>query len=295
MPPIEGYVRKLQVACDALGIDRGRAKKYIRLMTDYRDGARSGEHLLAVNESTEVCDIYDHWESHLENFPGLRHKIVQSLQKGPILREHEDPGKSTNRPRNTSFVFLLSGLFLTRGLNVVCVEGLRRAGVDCHTDGDFTCRWQHRLVDIQAKRPQSLARLDERVKQAVSQIETTGRPDQLGIVAVDCSAVMRPAFKVLEDTTAASAFDRIQKELRGRFAPRVQAHITPQTCGYVLVARVPTRVQEESRILGPSGSPFVYVTPFSVSCCIAVENDDCVDGHCAAALIRPLESPPTSS
>ena len=43
----------------------------------------------------------------------------------------------------------------------------------------------------------ALVALGERVKEAVHQIKTAPRPGQLGVIAVDCSALMRPAYTVL--------------------------------------------------------------------------------------------------
>ena len=72
----EAHVRSLMAACAWIGIDRGRAAQYGFLIRQFFEGAeRSREHILAYNESCEITEIYELWQTNIDNFPNLDKKI----------------------------------------------------------------------------------------------------------------------------------------------------------------------------------------------------------------------------
>jgi hypothetical protein len=72
----EAHVRSLMAACAWIGIDRGRAAQYGFLIKQFFEGAeRSREHILAYNESCEITEIYELWQTNIDNFPNLDKKI----------------------------------------------------------------------------------------------------------------------------------------------------------------------------------------------------------------------------
>ena len=93
------HLAKLTAACEWLGIDRGRAARYGELTRElFEDDARSREHILGVNESCEVVELFELWENRVGNFPGLAEKIRLVFNKGPLLQEDENPRSSTRSP-----------------------------------------------------------------------------------------------------------------------------------------------------------------------------------------------------
>lgn len=193
----ENHLQFLVRACSWAEISRGRAVRYIKLVREYfKDGKESREHILAYNESCVVTDIFEFWESHVSRFPGIKDKIKRCLKKGPILREDENPNVSTNSPRNDAFVFLLAGELMRANIKVIAVEGIVALETRCHKDADITFEWTESVIDIQCKRLQTEKSLEKRVREARKQLNSQSRQEQLGIIAIDCSVLIRPPGKV---------------------------------------------------------------------------------------------------
>src|SRR5262245_3159597 len=74
----------------------------------FEDDARSPRHILASGESCEVVDLFELWEPRAAEFPGLAERMRAVVGRGPLLREEENPGASTNRPRNDAFGYLVA-------------------------------------------------------------------------------------------------------------------------------------------------------------------------------------------
>ena len=45
--------------------------------------------MLSYFESYEVVELFKLWNQRVNDFPGLKEKIREACQKGPLLREHE--------------------------------------------------------------------------------------------------------------------------------------------------------------------------------------------------------------
>ena len=250
-----------------MNIGKGRAAKYNEFIREFfEDGRRSPEHVLAYNESCEIMNIYDLWEKHIENFPGLEQKIRRVFVKGPIIREDERPDTSTNRPRNDAFVHLLAGKLIRAGIKVIAVDGLVARGAACHKDGDITFNWEGSVIDVQCKRPQSKESLDKRVREARRQLTKPSRQGRMGIIAIDCSALIRPLNNILEADSAELASRIIEERVERIVIPEVIRHFDDTIIGAFLFARVPTETRVgESPILSSNGKLIQYMRPDSVS------------------------------
>lgn len=269
------HVTELQKACDWAGIFQGRAAQYKKLVGEFfGENKRSREHILAHNESCEITDIYNLWEPQISRFPGLEKKIKKCLNKGPALREDESDGSSSNRPRNDAFVYILAGKLLKAGVEVIAVDGVVSRGIFSHSDADITIDWNGSLIDIQCKRPQTKGMLEKRVKEAHDQINNPNRPGQWGIIAVDCSVLLRPPGTLLEANSAESAEQHLANLLDREIKPIVGTFVRkPNILGAFLFARVPgmTRVGK-SPILSPKGKPFTFLRPDSICSTLVISN-----------------------
>jgi hypothetical protein len=250
----EDHVSKLKQACEWLAITQGRATAYARLVTEFfEDSARTQEHILAYNESCEIVDLFELWRAHADRFPGLRRSLRDVCRKGPTLREGENPGTSSNRPRNDAFSYLVSGTLMSAGVSVVAVEGVRRSDLSGTSDADLTFMSGATCIDVECKRPQAEGALVPRMREARAQLEQPCREGRPGVVALDCSAMVRPAGTLLEYESGRSAEERISTLLEG-LVPTLDPHLTSQLLGVILVARVATMMRlGQSPILSPQG------------------------------------------
>jgi hypothetical protein len=274
---VDNYKKHLQFlvrACSWAEISRGRAVRYIKLVSEYfKDGKESREHILAYNESCEITDIFEFWESHVSRFPGLKEKIKKCLKKGPSLREDENPNESTIRPRNDAFVFLLAGELMRANIKVIAVDGIVEQGTRCHKDADITFEWTESVINVECKRPQTDNGLEERAEEARKQLTNPSRQGQLGIIAIDCSVLIRPPGKVINSNSAESAVQYIYKLLEEEIKPKVNRHIEPNILGYLLFARVPAMTSTKiSPILSPQGNPYINFRPDSASPILFINN-----------------------
>jgi hypothetical protein len=251
------HIQSLKKVCEWADVSMGRVVSYINLIREYFvDGKESSKHILAYNESREIIDIFEFWEPYVSLFPGIKEKIKRCFKKGVILREDENPSESTNRPRNDAFVLLLAGILMKANIKVMAVEGIVARGTKCHEDADITLEWDGSVIDMQCKRPQTEDSLEERAEEAYEQLTKSNRQGQLGIIAIDCSAFIRPLGKVVEAESAERAMQHLANLLE-RVKPKLISRFEPNILGYLLFARVPgmttTRI---SPILSPKGTPY---------------------------------------
>ena len=227
-----------------MGITRGRASEYVRLLEESKRGASSEEHVLAAYESSEITDLYGLWKRQARLFPGIGARLGEVAGKGATLREGEN-ASSSNRPRNDAFCLLVAGKLLAADIDVVAVDGIAAGGAHCEQVGDVVVRSGGRLILVECKRPRSSKQLERRVKDAWGQIQQRGVP---GIIALDCSVIVRPHGKVLEGDALVAAERKMFERLAQTVAPRLYRHLHPQLLGFLLFARVPamTRVDPAS-------------------------------------------------
>ena len=254
-------LQTLQLACEWMDIKKGRALQYQKLIREfYEEDKRSREHILASNEAWEITDIYELWESSIDNFPGLEQKIKHVFKKGPILQEDERPNTSTNRPRNDAFVYLLAGKLIKSGLKVISVDSVPMQGYNSPNDADIAFDWQGSTIDIECKRPQSDRAITERIREAHQQL------NEGGIIALECSAFIRPPGHLIKADSALEAEEILNRFFENKIKGRVEAHLDSGIFGFLVFARVPamTRV-EVSPILNLRGNHIIYIRPDSIS------------------------------
>lgn len=285
-------LRSLQMACEWLSIYRGRSAQYIKLVRElYEKDERSREHILAYSECCEIIDIYELWEACIKNFLGLERKIKAVFRKGPILREDENPDASTNRPRNDAFVYLLAGKLIRAGLKVVAVDGIVAQGINCHKDADITLDRSGSAIDIQCKRPQSYTALIERVKEADQQLSRTNREGQKGIIAIDCSAFIRPPEHLIEKDSAEDAEKFLASSLGKAIIPTAKMPLRPDILGFLAFARAPAMIREGfSSIVSPCGNPFKYIRRDCVSTWLAIPNSRASNSNTLRFVFRQLRT-----
>jgi len=193
-------IARLVAACNWLGIGQGRAAQYSKLIREFfEDNARSKQHILAIGESCEIVDLFELWEHRATAFPGLAEKIKTACSTGALLREEEHSATSSNRARDDAFGYLVAGRLLAAG--VVDIEGIFAPITSRESKADITVQWHGTLIDIECKRPQSSAALTKLTKKARKQLQHPGRGRRHGLIAIDCSVLVRPAGTLLESAS----------------------------------------------------------------------------------------------
>ena len=268
------HVAKLTAACEWLGIGRGRAARYGELTRElFEDNSRSREHILGVNESCEIVELFELWKDRVGNFPGLAERIRTVFNKGPLLQEDENPASSTNRARNDAFGYLVAGKLLAASVPVVAVDGIVAQSGNCLSEADITVQWSETLFDIECKRPQSHASLEQRTKEARDQIQRPSRGGRHGVIALDCSVLVRPAGTLLETDSGEDAERSISVELEKSIVPKVESHLTHLIPGFILFARVPamTRIRQSPTSTNAENPAYDF-RPDSISTLLLVSN-----------------------
>ncbi|MEK6709932.1 MAG: hypothetical protein AABZ64_05070 [Nitrospinota bacterium] len=284
------HLQCLKDACGWLDVSRGRARDYQKLLKEYfEEDLRTREHILAMNESCEICDIYNLWKEHVRKFPDrLKDKIKRTFGSGGILREGEKSSNSSNRARNDAFVFYLAGKLINAGADVFSVESICASGATCQGDADVTLNWNGTLVDVQCKRPQNANRLEERAEEALSQINKAGRE---GIIAIDCSATIRPPGKLLPDKSEEMAVKFLDSKLDKHAVGLSEYYNSDRIRALILFARAPANITvSESPILSSRGKRYVYYRPYSVCSFLVFINDAYADHNALKAILGRIAS-----
>lgn len=267
-------IKLLRDACNWLGVSSGRAVQYERAITEFwKNGPTTADHVLAHSESFEIIELYELWEKEITRFIGLDEKIRSVFESGPLLREGENPKTSSNRPRNDAFVYILGGHLLRAQLNVTAVDGIVAKGNQCHTAGDITIQWKTESFDIQCKRPLKESMIEKRCNEAKKQIIGSKVGPGIGIVAIECSALIRPRGALVEKDSPEDAEKVYGQFIERRVIPVVAKTFIPQILGSILYARGPAMIPTKTyQILSMSGRPFSDYQPISVSTWRIVSN-----------------------
>ena len=249
--PMSDYQEELEDACEWLGISKGRAAKYVRLLNEFNQGRRSDEHNMAYYESRGIVELWKLWRDRVDVFPGLKDELRRVCEKGPVLSDEEGTG-SNNRPRNDAFSFHVAGKFLASGISVVSVDGIASENGTDQSNADFTFRWEDAYINVECKRLQSEAQLLFRAKEAEKQITRSGR---CGIIALDCSALCRPAGHLFENSDPVEAAFGLSKWLETDIWPEVLRSLSPDILGFILFVSIPARTYTGT-ILSASGKRY---------------------------------------
>ena len=261
------YLAKLDSACRWLSVESGRAARYGQIIREFLEKEeRSREHILAYGESREIVDVFQLWEQRITDFPGLENKIRGVFSKGPLLREDEKPAASSNRARNDAFGYFVAGTLLKAGIPVVAVEGILARQATCDSEADITFRSSGRFIDVECKRPRKREALVRRAKEARKQIARPSRDGRHGVIALDCSVVVRPPGTLFESESLEAAESEISRLLETCVTPRVIPCLTNSIPGFLFFARVPAMTR--LRIVTPMGKPIFRSDCISTWLCI---------------------------
>jgi hypothetical protein len=283
------YTSLLLEACSWRGITRGRAQDYVRLLTEFHEQQKqTRQHILAYNEACEVIDIYRFWLSKVDRFPGLRTKIFNVLRSGPVLMEEERAQKSNNRARNDSFGYYLAGMLLAADVPVIAVDGVLEQSRSGIQSADITLLWGTDLVDIECKRPQRWQSLDARVKEAGKQIEARNRT---GVIAVDCSVMVRPPGGMLRSRSIADANSFIVQSLTAKCYRPLAKLRSKSLLGFLLFARIPviTKIAKSS-VITSEGQPLTYIQRESLTTYISFNNNDSDKPGLLPSIVRQFKT-----
>ena len=283
------YLHKLERACNWLGINQGRTRAYLRLLSEFdRRSQLSDAHILSYYESCEIVELFELWETRVSAFPGLEDKIRRTCNQGPVLRENENVSSAANRPRNDAFAFIMSGKFMAAGICVENVDGIPSQSPIPAPAADFSFLSQGTPINVECKRLQSEAQLLKRAKEARNQILRSGR---CGIVAIDCSALYRPSGTLLETASPETAERDVSRWLETNIEPKIRPSLTPNILGFILYSKFPAMTA--IGILDSKGA--VFRRRDCISSLLVVGNLSYPDPHVLQDIARILRRQPLSS
>ena len=262
------YIEKLKDACEWLGISQGRAANYVRLLNEFAEGHRSGEHIMACYESRDIVELYALWRDRVDAFPGLKDELQGVCRGGRDLSDEERNG-SNNGPRNDAFNYLVAGKLLASGVSVVSVNGIASENFTDQSNADVTFQWEDIYVNVECKRLQSEAQLPFRAKEARKQITRSGH---CGIIALDCSALCRSAGYIFDNSDPVKAALGLSKWLETYIRPQVLRSLSSDILGFILSASIPARTYT-GMIVSPSGKR--YQRPDFVRSSLVIDNLTC--------------------
>jgi len=252
------HLKDLERACRWFGVSKGRSLRYRRLIEEFfRQDKRTREHVLVYNESFEITELYRLWEAHVARFRGLKERMRNCLEKGPILREDERENPVTNRWRDHLFEYFLAGKLINGSVPVVVVDGIVAEGESSSEDADILFRFNERICDIECKRPRKHGRLLERVKEARNQIQKTHQERRQGLLAIDCSLFITELGHPFKATSEDELRLQIHHVFETELKPVVASHLDASVLGVLLYVRLLARTQvHQSSIHTLRGEPY---------------------------------------
>jgi hypothetical protein len=273
-PPSEIRDR-LTAALDWVRIEKGRATVYRKLFDEAFSGdERTRDHMFVYNELMDLVEVYELWKEETDNFPGIRNKIKEVFSNGPILREDERSDNSGNRPRNDAFTILVAGKLIKAGIPIVAVEGIPARTVTDSTgltellQSDIVARSNGGYISIECKRPQSKDKIATRIAEGRDQL--SGRE---GIIAIDCSAALRPAETILESTTEDEAIEFLNTLVATAAKPIVEREFRKNVMGAIFFMRAPVHtVHKVSPVLSATGEKIITYTQYTASSLVSFGN-----------------------
>ena len=143
---------------------------------------------------------------------------------------------------------------------MVAVDGIPAQGISCYTDADINFEWSGSVINIECKRPQTQNALTERVKEACQQLARPSRQGLAEVIAVDCSAFIRPLERLLEVDSAEDAERSLADSLVRDIKPKVEMYFETTILGGLLFARAPTTRRGHSRSSRPWAIPWPTVS-----------------------------------
>lgn len=172
----------------------------------------------------------------VESFPrGIGEEAENRLRVMLTGAEHPDE-ESQSAARDTQWELYLRALF-------------RRAQIPAALGNpDVITKVRKREVPVEAKRPKSEARLDDRLRKGVSQLEASGSP---GVVALSLDHAIRDGRGVLVGTSLADVESEVQRLVADMISRNLRQIVNRvrdrPVLGLIFHARVPTWVKAMQR------------------------------------------------
>ena len=251
-------------------------KRHHFVWREYLRSWCSDEHIFAYNELSDLLEIYELWLQEVDLFPGLKGMVCEVFSSGPLLREDERPRNSGNRPRNDAFTIILAGKLNNAGIAVASIEDSRRNSSVLTQNSiestviksDIAIKYYDLLIPIECKRPQSIDAMYARAAEARKQLSGMN-----GIIAIDCSAAIRPAEQILDAQTEKKAAGFIDKLLISKVVPVVRQQFRQHVMGAILYTRTPVHtIHKVSPILDSTGNPIKAYNLISATTLFFVAN-----------------------
>lgn len=233
--------RSALLALDTLGIKTcapSRLRRYEHLIQAMLDDPRPTveEDLVfavgfALREIDEIIEIVEHLPADIDSTTNLLLSLVRGGTDSP-------DDEATAAAREAQYELYLGAVF-------------RRAGLKArHGKPDLTVLIDGAELLIEAKRPGSAARVDDRIRSAVHQLRNAPAP---GVIALSVDQVIRPRNTIL----SAPAFDLIAPEVARLVAEFVKANsgvwrnrlAGEPVDAIVVTARVPARLESSGYLV----------------------------------------------
>lgn len=148
------------------------------------------EFLLLFHEVDELLFVYRHLGKNSDQY--LRARLL-SICEGPYLASFEDPGNSSNRPRNILFELTVAANLAACGMTV-----------DYSDPSDLRVQFDDRTVFIECKRPQYEHQVNSRIKSGLDQLRkriARASDGSVGILAVSIGKMLSGGDKLLISQT----------------------------------------------------------------------------------------------
>ena len=146
------------------------------------------EFLLLFHEVDELLFVYRYLGNYSDQYLRAR---IPSICEGPYLASLENPGNSSNRPRNILFELTVAANLAACGMTV-----------DYSDPSDLRVQFDDRTVFIECKRPQYEHQVNSRIKSGLDQLrKRMTRASDVGILAVSIGKMISGGDKLLISQT----------------------------------------------------------------------------------------------
>jgi hypothetical protein len=134
---------------------------------------------------------------------------------------------------------------------------------------------------MQCKRPQGLDAVTSRLRDARRQIVNALEHVAAGIIALDCSAFIRPSGMLIEQLTADEAMEFYSKRTEKLILDKILREMRPEILGAYVFARAPAMIAlRKSTVVSSFGRPFIEARPESICPSLVVSNPNSVIPAC---------------
>src|SRR5262249_31642951 len=146
------------------------------------------------------------------------------------------------------------------------------------------------IIDIECKRPQRESAVARNLKEATKKLTSKVISEVLGIVALDCSAFIRPQWNFLDQYSPERGHDFISRKMEAVITDPMVLKWNKLIVGFLGYTRVPAMTRlSQSPILSAGGGPFSYFRRDSISSFIMVNNERSHDPEILRSVFAALK------